>query len=104
MARRLPLLVNKICYAHDAWIIGGACIQETPKDYDIAVPFANWFGAAMLIPSEAQPNSFGGWKFTSEGFLVDIWPCDLAWLLQNHMVKDIWHPRTGAKFKRVENS
>ncbi|HEY9664857.1 MAG TPA: hypothetical protein V6C65_40980 [Allocoleopsis sp.] len=100
MARVLPELVNKLCYAHNAWLVGGAATQESPKDYDVAVPFAAWSAAAMLIPRNAKPNSFGGWKCESEGAAIDVWPCDLGVLLTNAAVVHLWHPQTGARFER----
>lgn len=101
MARTLPELVNKLCYAHSAWIVGGAVISDTPKDYDIAVPLLHWREAAMLIPRDAKPNSFGGWKCISEGKEIDVWPADLGDLMTNKMVKDLWHPQSDARFTRT---
>lgn len=98
MARTLPEAVCKLCYAHGAWIVGGAAVSDAPKDYDVAVPFGEWQRAAMLIPRDARPNPFGGWKFVSEGVEVDVWPCDLGELLTNRMVTALWHPKTGARF------
>lgn len=62
-----PKIVTALCYSHEAWICGSAIFNENPRDWDIVVPFENWFGAAFLIPKDAIPNSFGGWKFTSDG-------------------------------------
>lgn len=101
MARTLPEAVCKFCYAHNAWLVGGAARQgETPRDYDVVVPFAHWQAAAMLIPRDARPNPFGGWKFTSEGCEIDVWPADIGQLMTNAMVVDLYHPQTGARFQR----
>jgi len=102
MARKLPKLVNKFCYGHNAWIVGGAAIEDNPKDYDVAIPFSEWQLASMLIPENAKPNSFGGWKFTSEGESVDVWPCELLNLLKNEMVTHLWHPKSGLKLKKTD--
>ena len=101
MARILPELVSKLCYAHDGWIVGGAAKSESPKDYDVVIPFARWAKAAMLIPRDAKANSFGGWKCVSEGVDLDVWPCDLAALMKNAAVTDLWHPQSGARFARL---
>lgn len=101
MARTLPEAVCKLCYAHDAWVVGGGARDESPKDYDVAIPFAQWAGAAMHIPRDARANPFGGWKFISEGVPIDVWPCDLAALMTNAMVTHLWHPQSGARFVRT---
>lgn len=101
--RFLPELVCKLCYAHGGWIVGGGAVQDSPKDYDIAVPFGQWQAAAMLIPREARPNPFGGWKVASEGIDVDVWPCEVGELMTNRMVKELWHPQSGARFSRGDD-
>lgn len=101
MARTLPEIVCKLCYAHGGWIVGGASRSDAPKDYDVVVPLGNWKAAAMLIPRDAKPNAFGGWKLQSEGKAVDVWPADLGDLMTNAMVTDLWHPQTGARFSRT---
>lgn len=98
--RILPEIVCKLCYAHSAWIVGGAASSDTPKDFDVAVPIGEWQSAAMLIPRDARPNPFGGWKLVSEGAEVDVWPCELGELMANRMVRELWHPKTGARFSR----
>jgi len=39
----------------------------------------------MLIPKDAKPNTFGGWKFNvmMDGYqiTIDVWPGDLGWLM-----------------------
>lgn len=76
--------------------------QSSPKDYDVAVPFSSWHIAAQLIPEDARPNSFGGWQFQSEGKQVDVWPCDLAALMQNDKMAALWHPKSGVRYTKYE--
>ena len=99
--RILPKIVNQLCYLHDAWIVGR--MSEEPRDYDVIVSFANWQKAAVLIPGDAKPNSFGGWKFADEGKSVDVWPGEMAWLMTNAAWSLAWHPRTNTEiFKSVK--
>jgi hypothetical protein len=106
MARKLPAIVCKLTYVHDAWIVGSLADPQVDvkvvRDIDVIVPFRNWQQAAQLIPESAEPNSFGGWKFTSEGKTIDVWPGDLDWLMVNFACKSVWHPRTNTLFERVE--
>lgn len=101
--RLLPQIATKLCYLHDGWIVGSFAdpIQPTPpKDIDILIPFSNWKEAVALVPATATINTFGGWKFKDENMEVDVWPGDLAWLMTNNMVRNLWHPRTDSRFKR----
>ena len=98
----LPELVSKLCYTSNAWIIGGAARETEPRDYDVMVPHSHWHIAAQLIPRDARPNAFGGWKCVSEGKSVDIWPDDLANLMTAAPCRDLWHPRSGSRFKRTQ--
>lgn len=101
MANTLPKFVSKICYAASAWIVGGGAREENPRDWDVAVPFAHWKVAAMLMPPDAKPNSFGGWRVVVDDKKIDVWPCDLADLLTNAKMADLWHPQSGARYTRV---
>lgn len=100
--RILPSIVSKLCYSADAWIVGSAASPDLktddPRDWDVAVPFSEWHVASSLIPRDANPNSFGGWKFTSEGNEVDVWPCDLALFMTYAIVTCLWHPKSGKRF------
>lgn len=106
MAHVIPALAAKILYGHEAWMVGSAAVPDcdftTVRDFDIVVPFSHWQQASLLIPADAWPNTFGGWKFLSETKEVDVWPGDLAWLLTNQAFKWAWHPRSGTRIKRHE--
>lgn len=95
--RTLPPIVNKLCYLHDAWIVSKPVDGEEPRDWDVIVAFSNWKDAAALIPAAAKPNAFGGWKFTDEGKVVDVWPGEMAWLMTNAAWMGAWHPKTNTR-------
>lgn len=103
---KLPGTVASLCYSFDAWLVGSAADPATvePRDYDIAVPWHNWHPAAQLIPLDAYPNSFRGWKFLDPRSVdpveIDVWPCDLGWLMQNDLFKWAYHPRTGTRIHK----
>lgn len=101
----LPALVCKLAHGHEAWVVGSAARPDadlkTVRDFDLLVPFAHWQAAAMLIPADACPNTFGGWKCQSEGLEVDVWPGDLGQLFTNARMKYAWHPRTGVRVVKV---
>jgi hypothetical protein len=72
---------------HGALIAGSTAkimVGETDiesHDYDLLVPHRHWQKIAMLIPQDATPTKFGGWRFEveeAEGVVeVDVWPSDL---------------------------
>lgn len=103
--RNLPKLVSKITHAHDAWVVGSAANPKniSPRDYDILVPFREWQRAASLIPINAKPNTFGGFKCKSEGYEIDIWPGDLDWILQRPKTIFVWHPLSDTRFVKYGN-
>lgn len=104
--RALPALAAKLVYTCDAWILGSAAAPDADlisvRDFDILVPTANWIQAAQMIPPDAKPNTFGGWKCVSEGRTVDVWPNDLGKELARALNLFVWHPQSGARFQRVE--
>ena len=69
--RKYPALVSKLTTLFDGWIVGSAANPENvhPRDYDVLIPFSQWQLASALIPTDATPNTFGGWKCISEGVL-----------------------------------
>ena len=80
--RTTPALVAQLTHVHNAWIVGSAAKEgadlKIVRDWDVLVPFSNWQAAAALLPKDAAPNTFGGWKCVSEGVVVDVWPDDLG--------------------------
>lgn len=102
MASDFGPIATKITQQFDAWVVGGAAFPgvENPKDIDILVPAYRWHEAALVIPPTAEPNSFGGWKFRDGDTMVDVWPGDLGWIMQNRKTIHVWHPRTGVRFSR----
>ena len=97
--RTLPALVCKLTHLHDAWVVGSAAKPdadlEKARDFDVLVPYSHWQAAAALVPADARPNTFGGWKCQSEEREVDVWPGELGWLMTNHASKWAWHPKSG---------
>lgn len=79
----LPRLVYQMC-VHGALIAGSYAKSLTGEkiksnDYDLLVPLEKWQTIALLIPPDAKPNKFGGWRFMTpvvdEGLVeVDVWP------------------------------
>lgn len=58
------------------------------NDYDLLVPLERWQTIALLIPENAKPNKFGGWRFTDDkGNEIDVWPDTLQNYLQNCKTK-----------------
>jgi hypothetical protein len=104
MASKLPKLVLHLTHAHNGWIVGSGAdpnLKEPPRDYDVVIPFSEWQQACMLIPSDAVPNTFGGWKCLSDGFEVDVWPAELSWLMQRPQMKFIWHVASGIRWTKI---
>lgn len=77
MKNNYPSNVVQLLQNFDCWLVGSAANpqNENPKDYDILCPFHNWHQACLVIPDDAIPNRFGGWKFGN----IDLWPGDLSW-------------------------
>ena len=76
----LPAVVYQMC-VQGALIAGSLakkmCGDEDiePGDYDLLVPLERWQTIALLIPENAKPNKFGGWRFyTDKNEEVDVWP------------------------------
>jgi len=81
----LPRVVYQMC-VHGALLAGSAAKKATgeeiePNDYDLLVPHEKWQVIALLIPTDAIPNKFGGWRFMTDfenqKVEVDIWPSTL---------------------------
>ena len=83
------------------WVVGGAANPDNikPRDWDLIAPFEIWDLVAPIIPANAVPNSFGGWKFIVDGIEIDLWPGSLAKFLANPHSQFIWHPLSGRRFQ-----
>jgi hypothetical protein len=95
----LPKLAVAIT-ALGGWIVGGAAdpTEQNPQDIDILIPFHLWSKVAPLIPSDARPNKFGGWRFMQASVEYDVWPGDLESMMQKSFFHHAWHPLTGARW------
>jgi hypothetical protein len=89
----LPRVVYQMA-VHGALLVGSQAklmmgeLDEAPNDYDLLVPLDKWQTIAMLIPPDAKPNKFGGWRFTDEkDNEVDVWPDTLRNYLTNCKTK-----------------
>lgn len=102
MSSTLPPIVAQLTHNFDAWIVGSAADPATqqPRDWDVLVPFHEWHRAVACVPSSAQPNCFGGWKFESNGQSIDVWPGDLSWLMQRPQARWAWHPKSGTRIAK----
>lgn len=102
--RGLPAIVKKLTHGFDAWVVGSAADpnNDDPKDYDVQVPFSTWGQACLLIPKDAKPNSFGGFRFEDDGMSIDVWPGELGWIFQRPACKWAWHPASGIFITKVK--
>jgi hypothetical protein len=103
--KQLPSFIRIIATNNEVWIVGGAAdinaSIERLKDIDVLVPFHAWHAIAPHIPKDAKPNSFGGWKFTTEeGVVIDIWPGDIGFLLKSHLTKYVWNPGSNLRYMK----
>ena len=100
-----PRLVIKLAHLHEAWVVGSAADPAkdpaASRDVDVLVPFSHWPAAALLVPADAKPTMFGGWKFTTDGREVDLWPGDLAWLATNAKFQHAVQLKHGIRLSRT---
>lgn len=86
---KLPPMVRSFCYNNDGWIVGSAALyllglkEDDPRDYDILIPFYMWGQACRSVPVGTPANSFGGFKMTDGGIVIDVWCGDIGWFLGN---------------------
>lgn len=79
----LPTLVRQLGLYCDAWLVGGAVDEVTPKDYDVVIPYSQWNNACMFLPKQIEFNTYGGIKCVSDGFSIDVWTDDLSLFKSN---------------------
>lgn len=83
----LPTIVRTFCYSHDAWIVGSGAEYllglktDTPRDWDILIPFWQWGIACKTIPEGSITNAHGGIKLKNDDVWVDVWAGDVGWFL-----------------------
>lgn len=90
----LPRTVYQMC-VHGGLIVGsqakklaGDDVDVSSSDWDLLIPYARWQVIALMIPEDAFPNKFGGWRFyTGVNEEVDVWPGDLAVYLRECKTK-----------------
>ena len=90
----LPRIVYLAC-VHGGLIVGsqakrlaGETIKSDTSDWDLLIPFEKWSTIALMIPEDARPNKFGGWRFSDDkGNEVDMWPGSVLEYLTNCKTK-----------------
>lgn len=118
MSATLPRIVLALTHNHRAWIVGSAADPKNkdPRDYDVIVPYSEWGAAAHLILSNAEVNSFGGWKLSVKfGYKknvsrmfkaavrwieIDVWPGELSWVMERPQCMYAWSPATGVRLTK----
>jgi len=96
---RFPTSARKICN-FGAWVVGGAILDDDPKDIDLLIPWEHWPVVAALIPQDARPTNLGGWRWDEDGVTIDVWPDRLSRLLSRPgILTEAWHPLTGTHVK-----
>lgn len=105
MSHKLPKLILDISVVskHQSFIVGSAADPNinNPRDFDIIVPFSTWNEVCMLIPKDAVPNTFGGWKCKSGESIVDVWPGELNNVIIAEMFKYAWEPYSNTRIKKM---
>lgn len=100
--KQIPSFVGKICMLADGWIVGSSAHPSADtsavRDWDVLIPFSKWGIAAGMIPTNAVPNTFGGWKIKLPDCVVDVWPGDLGQHLATGTSKVVWHFSTDKRF------
>lgn len=102
---RLPRLVRLICSNSGAWLVGSSAdpANPDPKDYDIAVSFKSWGEVALLIPKDARPTLYGGWKFVSDSKEVDMWPDEIINIFLCSKCEWMWQPQFNIRISKIRD-
>lgn len=104
---KYPPLVTKLTTFCSGWLIGSAAAvpeSNSPRDYDVFIPFKFWQQACSYIPIDAKINSMGGFKCISNGIEVDVWTGDMSDILASNYFKAAYHPQTGVKVIREQKT
>lgn len=100
----LPPIVAKLTDL-GGWIIGSAADPKSDltsvRDWDVVIPLSEWNTCSRLVPMDAKPNTFGGWKIKDGDNIIDVWPDDLFRLCINHRMQFAWQPKYGARWARI---
>lgn len=102
--KKLPALVRALTHNFDAWIVGSACFEEEPRDYDLFIPIKNWEAVCSMLSKIKcyTLNSMGGLKFhDDEGNEIDIWTGSMENFLASSMFKGAWHIKSGTMIVKV---
>lgn len=101
MTTQIPKLVAMLTHHHEAWVVGSAASPDNtnPRDYDVVVPLSQWQAASALIPMDAVPNTFGGWKIKGD-VEIDVWPGDLGFVMKHPKSRYAWSPSLGVRLKK----
>jgi len=101
---RLPRLARLICSNSNAWLVGSSADPKNnnPKDYDIAVSFSSWPEVALLIPKDAKPTLFGGWKFKSDKKEIDVWPAEIINIFMCSKCEWMWQPMRNIRIQKIK--
>ena len=101
----LPPFVKFLTHNCDSWIIGGACLEENPKDFDIFVPLKNWeIACNFLHDKDVTINSLGGIKYfdSYSNKNVDIWTGNMENFLSSDLFKIAIHLKSGNIIKNIK--
>ncbi len=87
ICHELPKPIFNVLLATEGWLVGSAVSSmindENPRDYDIIVPANKWrLVNAVLNGTPFKLNSFGGLKYTTNTWELDIWPEELDHFLK----------------------
>lgn len=89
----LPGIVYRYCVL-GAYIVGsqakyiaGDIEEPEGSDWDLLVPYDKWQIIAMMLPSNAGINKFGGIRFEADGVEIDIWPSSVEKYLKECKTK-----------------
>jgi hypothetical protein len=56
--------------------------NDPPKDWDILVPWSEWYYVRGMIPTGSVTGFNAGVKFTVDDVLMNVWPDDLGIFLR----------------------
>lgn len=102
MSHKFDPMVSVFTTKFGGWIVGSAAAPGAikPRDVDIIIPLSQWAKASLVIPKHARPNTFGGWKFVSNGVEIDVWPGELSDVMSSSMTRYVYQPHLGIRYMR----